>query len=441
MVQYARIFMAFTIIVLLLTGCSSGESSAPSLQQSSKVTVSGTIDNSATLLANATFFDRIFANLSPVRRAIAAAPSITSIFAISPDGTIVESTKKGQSFKFDLPRNNSYIVVMLNETSIVGIYKVDSVTDLDSLPIGNDTEDFDLGLISLATGTATGSSNALQSLDLSVDLATAIGAMDNGFMRYATVDADGNGTQDNTEGKQYRLFIGYQMEAGTFNEIKSAWSNTSSLSYRGYTFYVGFHPGELLSTPTLSWNEATLHSPVPIDGGNDKGGPGTNPFVDEDLRMMTFFGMPAATNPPTPPTGTYTVNIPRIADGETQTFTFHNVKSQPIDADFNNVYVPQIKLTTNGDGKVTLIEWKWWKRLNDGKWVEPNSNELAAVMDRYDDLNMGLSGNDCNENNLIVHVPYTSTGSVAYLDYTCSPTIFSVTYVNKAGDDYRFYWQ
>jgi hypothetical protein len=430
------IVVCFVIIVLVSAGCSSGGDGSSAPPALSKVTVSGTINAPFDLVSNKTLFDRIFAGLSPAKNAYAMIAAIDSILAISPDGMIVEASKSGQSFSLALPRDKSYVIVMLYHTNIAGIYKVNSTADLDSLPIGPNTPDFGLGLVSLAGGTATGDVDVLPYLGLSTDMAAAIGNMDNGFTRYANVDADGDGTKDHLFGKQYRLFIGYQINGGqTYADIVSRWSTTASMHYDGYTFSASFKPGEHLSSnPTLSFELAKLHAPQNINLTNDLPVIGSFTFFDsEDIRVATF---PTGTTPATPPAGMYTVAVPLMTGG-TQTFTIRNVRSQLIDANLKNVYVPLVRVTTDGGGHVTLIEWQWWKWLNGTDWVQPTSTELAAVMDSSDNVNFNLMSRGCE---IVARAPYTSTGSIVPPSDTCVPVIMEVSFFDKAGDGFRFYW-
>jgi hypothetical protein len=60
-----------------------------------------------------------------------------------------------------------------------------------------------------------------------------------------------------------------------------------------------------------------------------------------------------------PPSGTYTITVDSATGGPQTTFTYFNMRSQTIDANLNNIYVPITKLT-DGNGK-DLLEWQWWK--------------------------------------------------------------------------------
>ena len=151
------------------------------------------------------------------------------------------------------------------------------------------------------------------------------------------------------------LRIDYEFNTGeSFADIQSTFSEKNSIAYKGYMYYFHRKPDK----PSLPWDNAELHSPVDINGSNDVRQCWNQ--VDGNERTLNFYCGGSATTPATPPTGTYQVNVPP------KTFTFNGVTSRTIDADLNNVYVPTIKLTIDGSGKISQIDWLWWKKTVTG---------------------------------------------------------------------------
>jgi hypothetical protein len=95
--------------------------------------------------------------------------------------------------------------------------------------------------------------------------------------------------------------------------------------------------------------------------------------------------------------------------------------------------VPITKLTLDGNGKVTLIEWQWWKKSNN-TWTQPTNAELAAVLDfamfelEQASVNGTVSGG----------IGLTASGSVVPASQSFTPNKLGITYTDKAGYAYQF---
>src|SRR5574340_963428 len=178
-----RFFSALVFSALLagtLTGCSGGGSSTSSNSQGASVNVTGTLDSGTiTLASNAHGVKRFLAYLLP-SKAYASGVTVDNVVAVSKGGDFILATKSGNGFTLSLPKHKDFLVVLLNGTNIVGVYKADSTTGMNTLPISSSSTDVDLGTITISSGTATGtitSPDLLQNLGLSQNLAQAIGVM------------------------------------------------------------------------------------------------------------------------------------------------------------------------------------------------------------------------------------------------------------------------
>lgn len=426
-------------VIIAVISCSGGDSgSGPDL--SNKIQLSGTMGTGYTAAAKSSFFAKFF-SLAEEAYAVGE-PVVDKILAISNDNTIVMGTISGTSFSLLLEKGKPYLVVFLEGTTIVGIYKADGATDLDVFPLSSESSNLDLGTVSLSGGVLTGtvtSADILTALAIDPGIAAAYGIMDEGFLRFSSIDVDGNGVIDNAEHKQYELRLSYEFSSGqTFTDIKGSYSNRANAAFKGYMYFFNANPDDT----SLDWYTARLNSTTPI---SDAGGASTSklacafPAPDAEGRHLDFYCGGSAISPSTPPGEDYTVTA-AILSGGTKTFTFRNVLSQTIDTTtLLNIYVPEIQLTVDGSNKVTRIDWKWWKNTNSG-WVQPSAGELSAVLNG--DAGFELLASDWNETDRVRGtITLTPNGSVVPGPQTTwDPAHLRVTYYDKAGYDYGFEW-
>ncbi len=419
-------------IGIVASGCSSGGSgSGPGAGAGNgTVKITGKLDNATvTMAATDTRFSRLLAYLSPLKSAFAAGTTVSNIVAVSSDGTFATATTSGSDFSLNLDKGKPYIIGLLNGTSIVGLYKTDATTGMHSFPINLNSTDINLGTVSLSGSEAQGSitsSALLQDLGLSQAIATAYGIMDIAMTRLSNVDIDGNGVIDHQENKSYSLGLDYEFNgSSSFSAIQGAWSDHTAITYKGYEYYFWANP----DMPSASWPSAALHTPATVNGSNDQT-PCWN-VADTSGRNLNFFCGGSATTPATPPAGTYTVTV-----GST-VFTFQNVNSQTIDSNLYNMYMPQIRLTM-ANGNITNIEWQWWKKLNDGSWVQPSDAELSTVFGNagYEIGDSGWSA----ANRVRGSINLTTSGSTAPASQSFTPGVFRVIYADQAGYNYGFEW-
>jgi hypothetical protein len=419
-------------IGIAASGCSSGGSgSGPGAGGNGTVKITGQMDNATVTMAAAdTRFSRLLAYLSPEEKAFAAGTTVNNIVAISSDGTVAQATTSGSDFSLNLDKGKPYIIGLLNGTSIVGLYKADSTTGMHSFPISANSTDINLGTVSLNGSDALGSitsSTLLQDLGLSQSIATAYGIMDIAMTRLSNVDVDGNGVIDHQENKSYSIGLDYEFDGNnSFSAIQGAWSDHTAITYKGYEYYFWANP----DMPSANWSGAALHTPATVNGLNDQA-PCWN-VSDSSGRNLNFFCGGSATTPATPPAGTYTVTV------DSTVLTFKNVNSQTIDSNLYNIYMPQIRLTM-ANGKITNIEWQWWKKLNDGSWVQPSDAELSTVLN-----NAGYEIGDSSwsvGNRVRGNINLTTSGSTAPASQSFTPGVFRVIYADQAGYNYGFEWQ
>lgn len=225
--------------------------------------------------------------------------------------------------------------------------------------------------------------------------------------------------------EESKLTIDYEFDAGeTFSSIQGNWSNKDGITYKGYMYYFSVCP----DTPSLNWDNATLQSPGFINSGNNQ--LQCYNVTEDNRRTLNFYCGGSAVTPATPPSGTYTVTV------ETTTFTFQDVQSRSIDANLNNVYMPVVKLTMDTNGKVTTIEWQWWKKQNNN-WIQPTDNELLAELE-----DAGFSIGDSNWSNRVGgNINLTVTGSVTPPPQNFTLGSLRISTGDKTGFHYGFEWR
>lgn len=367
-----------------------------------------------------------------------AAASINKVVAIGDDLSTITATASGQNISMNLVKGTYYVLVFLNGTTVVGTYKADAATDLDSIPVTETAADLDLGTLTLdtVTGKVTGTvtqSTLFSKLGLDTTTATAIGTMDNEMMRLSSVDVDSNGVLDSAESKTHNFTIRYNFSSGTngsqpdasFASITNNWSDKSLYSFKGYQFTVN-----IPSTPALTWANAVLHPPQAINGVTQS--LTSYQSASSTSVSMEFFsvGTPNGSNPYTPPPGTYTVTI------DASTFTFNNVQSVTVDSALNNEYAPVVKLTVGTDGKVSKFEWVFWKKSG-GTWTQVSDSEIQAVIGNMDFQLLSAGNNEVARGDVLT---IAATGSQSPPTQNIVPTAFHTSYTTKSGYNYAMDW-
>jgi len=222
------------------------------------------------------------------------------------------------------------------------------------------------------------------------------------------------------------LDVDYEFDGGqAFTDIQGTFSNKDAVNHKGYMYYFSKWP-VFFDHP---WDTSTLHSPALINGGNDV----TQCWflVEGWQRTLNFYCGGSATVPAKPPEGTYQVNV------GTKTYTYNGVTSRTIDTALNDVYVPVIQLTMDGSGKISQINWQWWKKVA-GTWSQPANTELASSLGNagFESSQTGWVGDRVNGD-----IALTTSGQVIPDAQTFTPGVFRVSYTDNDGYSYGFEWQ
>lgn len=222
------------------------------------------------------------------------------------------------------------------------------------------------------------------------------------------------------------MSIDYEIRSGqAFSDIQGSYSNKDSAVYHGYMYYFSTYP-VFFDKP---WDTSTLHAPAALNGGNDM----LQCYVHKDGWRVTlnFYCGGEVTSPAKPPEGNYQVNV------GSKTYNFNGVTSRLIDSSLNNVFVPEIRLTMDGSGKISQIDWRWWKKQS-GSWVTPSASDLTAALDNagFEISTSGWAGDRVNGT-----IALTPTGSVTPPAQGFTPGAIRVGYGDKDGYNYGFEWR
>lgn len=223
-----------------------------------------------------------------------------------------------------------------------------------------------------------------------------------------------------------KLGIDYELSSGQhFTDINGAYSNKDAAGYHGYMYYFSYSP--LLSTQP--WNTSTLHSPAPLNGGNDA----TQCYYrnENGSVMLNFYCGGSVTTPAQPPEGDYQVHV------GAKTYSFSGVHSRLVASNLDNVFLPEIRLTMDGSGKISQIQWRWWKRQS-GSWVTPSSSDLSAQLANVE-YEIGQSG--WAGPRVLGNMPLTATGSITASSQSFTPGAVRISYTDKQGYHYGIEWR
>lgn len=210
-----------------------------------------------------------------------------------------------------------------------------------------------------------------------------------------------------------------------FADIQGAFSELAATSYHGYMYYFSANP----TSSGHPWDTATLHSPADINGGNDI--QQCYLSVEGWGRSLDFYCGGSATTPAKPPEGSYQVNV------GSKTYSVNNVTSRIIETNLNNIYAPVIKLTVDSSGKVSLIEWQWWKKIT-ANWVAATNMDLNNNMQA---ANFSIGQFNWAGDRVGGDIALTSTGQVVPPSQNFTPGSLRVSFRDKAGYGYGFEWR
>ena len=426
-------------------GGGSSSSSSSSGSSTGKVTISGVLDANTLVglpLEQNSLFNRFCRLFAPQKAYAVIGSDVNRIIAISSRGnsyTITEAVLSSNSFSLAVDKDKPYLLVLLYNTSIVGVYKVDDATGLDSFPLNSASTNIDLGTVALSgSGTVTGTVSQpviLDSLAITTALASAIGLMDDEMLRLAgSLDVDQNGLLDTLEDKWYPFIVHFEFDPGKFTTIAGSFSDKNAITYTGYGFYMHMNPADL----TLDWTTGgTLTSPASINGGNNK--PSLGGTVSGNQGSQDFYWNSLGTNPAAPPQGAYVVTMPISGTAGTKTYTFENVKSYGIDSNLYDIFIPSVKLNLDGSNKITTVEIQWWKNISGTGWVQPDEAELNMLLHDMS-LETAPSNISVTVSNLNNPGAFTPQMTLTAPAQTLAPSYLRLLYTDKFGYVYAFSW-
>lgn len=421
----------------MLTSCQNGASDTGN--DTGDTAGDGGIANSSSIILSGSF-DGTTVNAKSLDKGDLSAASVgvvNGVFAIASDGLeITHALIYANDFSFSVPKDKPRLLVFLDGANIVGTYKVDAATDLDAFPLNAGSKDIGLGTVSLNAGTFTGGITQpalLNALGVDAALANAIGTVDDGALRLASLDADGNGLVDYFEGKRFAFIIHFEFDPGAFSDAVNTFSRKDQIAYDGYGFYLHVRPYD----GSLDWQTGGfMNSPQDINGTNNKSsGPAS---TSAEGTSMDFYWDDLGMSPATPPAGSYIVNVPGVGGTAGKDYTFRNVKTQSIDANLYNIYIPTVKLTISNN-RATQLELQWWKKLSDGTWVMPSDTELSLILH---DASFEITPEPSTGDGILTDPlrSFTNPQTIALPSHDFEPGSIRMIYTDKFGFVYGFTW-
>lgn len=462
------LFIATMLIGLAACG-GGGSSGGGSSTAASSIQVSGNLDGTTIQAANKSIFHRIYAMFMP-QSANASIPTITSIVARSGDGTSITGTLSGNAFTLNLPKNKTYMIYLLDNTTTLATLQLSPSTGLSAVPINSSSSNISLGTVSLSGTTAVPSSSEssiLGSIGLTSSQASSLATRLVSMTWLKNVDVDSDGIIDFKENRFYMFFVNYWLGQG-YNFSVGGQGNTFKASLGGYTppptsteTAAGYSLSiqeELLSSsnyPTFNTtgivasggngsngsntclNVSILTPPSSItnhsDGENALNSNGTvnlcysNPgltFNGSTYRTFQFGNAgDLLTAPVTPPQGTYVMSDSSLNNN---TLTFDNVQSISMTS-LNNIYFLTVKLTESG-GNITSAAWQWMKYdSGSSSWVNVTSDaEIQSAI-----FSSAISISDSTaKNQTRVALNMTASGSVNVPAQNFTPVRLIVSYID-----------
>ena len=242
----------------------------------------------------------------------------------------------------------------------------------------------------------------------------------------------------------YNLSLQYQFTPGmeTFSAITGTFSDPAQTTLHGYQYSLSVETPESEGQDWSDLSRIVMTSPLPINSQSSIAscytGTGTDPFTGKDTRYVDFYCGAGAFLPDTPPSGTYTISVPRSDGTGTRTLRFENVNTHSIDPELYGVFVPSVKLTKDIDGFITRIDWTWWKKDSTGEWVTALDSEITAALDVII-LEIG-SVNSTETMSIDVSTMKSASGSIVPPAQTFTPARFSFISFDTARYGYIFDW-
>ena len=343
-----------------LAGCGQTNSSSSSSSSSGNYTISGKLSS-----------------LSVSSVHTSASSTVTHIVAIDANGA---------KYLADLNANGTFsLKVNSGHPSVLGFYNKEgsAITLLgylkqsdvgwNSLPIINPKDDsLDLGTVTIEASSKT----ATPSVDLSTLItkmnlasqATAAyyGSIDDNLVVLTNLDVDGNGLFDFQENKSYLFWADFGFKTSSqIQNMVGQYDDAYRPEIENYSYQLIFLEG---STSSTAGTSATLSRP--------SGSSLTGTAAANRTEWVFSFGQ-GITSPTQPPSGTYTAAVQGVGN-----YTLKNFQSSSVSTvgGKENIVYPVLKLTTDADGFVTKIDYKW-KIVKSGTVTDVSSDEIRTVED------------------------------------------------------------
>lgn len=429
-----RLFVALGVaLVLALAACGGGGNSSSTTNGGTDTSTGGTDTTGGggqTSTTTVTFIGKLDGI------SVAAAPKgpriipktaaiVDRALAVTASHNVAEAVITGDNLSFTLDKLSYYLIVLLHQNSVVGIYLPDQLSGLDCLPLTGGATNIDAGALTLRQdGRVTHSidqATLLGGVGMSSTAASLLGSMDNGFLSLSSLDVDGNNVLDFLESKTFSLLLIYEFRGSAFAAAKAGWSDMGALTIDTYRF-----TGGIPSTMNLDWSAATLTAPQAINAQTTVAVSTYTESLGTDASMMLNFFFGGYTDNLVPPQGTYRIDI------GTRAFTFNNLTGVPIDSGLNNLFAPKVRLTADGGGMITNIEWQWHHNSG-GTWTAITDGEMDTVFAPLIDYELNSSTGSVTGT-----LPHTASGGITPVTQGFVPTRLTLVFGTTDGYKYSF---
>lgn len=305
-----------------------------------------------------------------------AAPTVTSIVAISSDGTKSLASLSNGTFSLSVNKGQPCLIGFFNGTTLVGHLKQKEV-DWDSLPLMNPVgSSTDLGTVEVISGTLEAApsialNDLIAKMNLDLSGATYYGKIDNPMTVLSNLDVDGNGTFDFNESKTYLFWADYSFtRPAQMNNMLGQYCDGYVPTIESYAFSLIFQNG----SAAVEGAAATLSAPGNLAGTTITG-------TCDAQGNVWVFGLGNITTEATAPSGTYTAEV----GSSVGTLTFNNFQQSSVSSigASSNIVYPVLKITTNESGIITRVDYKW-KIIKSGTATDAATAEISNSVEDTD---------------------------------------------------------
>ena len=352
---------------LSYVGCGGSKSSSgSSVDTTAKITISGTLAGGThAKIKSLNFFDRFFARLfsAPALCALTAA-DVAKVIGFNQRGSyFITTVDENDTFSIQVDQGYPTALIFIDAADHYLGYLTLS-NGIDSLPLAKlaDTVTMtefaaiDLETLSSSGVIVTPLHNPIGSeLPLTAEEQTAIAQGDDFFAAIIkNTDVDNNGTIDLLQGKFYRPFIMYFVDAGNFGGgLTPAVITPANIT--GFRFNASIYEEGVTSFPPT----VTFTGP----GGSGLSGQ-TNDAAPQTQTSQALYGAPYVTSPAIPPAGAYTVTY-------NATPLVFNIPAQS--AAISNIVMAVPTITLTGANAIESINWVYKLGNGDAAAIDPRT--------------------------------------------------------------------